>query len=110
VGINAFGPFLHDQPDVGSYADHIRHAVELVGAGHVALGPDFMEDVAATVDPVLTGALVDVTRLPVVDGIRRPADFATLSPLLVKRLGDEVARAVAHDTLAGFLARALPGH
>jgi membrane dipeptidase len=109
VGINAFGPFLHDQPDVGSYLDHIEHAVELVGAGHVALGPDFMEDVAATVDPVLTGALVDVTRLPVVDGIRRPADFATLGPLLVSRLGDDLARAVAHDTLAGFLAGALPG-
>jgi membrane dipeptidase len=118
VGINAFGPFLHDHPDVKSYLDHIEHAVKLVGAGHVALGPDFMEDVAATVDPVLSGALVDVTHLPVVDGIRRPADFATLGPLLVKRLGDEAARAVAHDTLAGFmagslpdpLARATPGH
>jgi hypothetical protein len=68
-----------------------------------------MEDVAATVDPVLTGALVDVTRLPVLDGLRRPADFAALGPLLVDRLGDDVARAVAHDTLAGFVAEALPG-
>jgi membrane dipeptidase len=109
VGINAFGPFLHDEPDVGSYLDHIEHAVELVGADHVALGPDFMEDVAATVDPVLTGALVDVTRLPVLDGLRRPADFAALGPLLVDRLGDDVARAVAHDTLAGFVAEGLPG-
>ncbi|GAB2963340.1 dipeptidase [Amycolatopsis acidiphila] len=108
VGINAFGPFLRDRPDIGSYVDHVEHAVGLVGAGHVALGPDFMEDVTATVDPVLTGALVDLADLPVVDGLRRPADFATLGPLLLNRLGDEAARAVAHDTLAAFLAKALP--
>ncbi|TKG60801.1 dipeptidase [Prauserella endophytica] len=108
VGINAFGPFLYDQPELRHYVDHAAHAVELVGAGHVALGPDFMDDVARTVDPILQGALVDVAALPVVKDLRRPADLAKLGPLLMDRLGKRDALAVAAGTLIDFLGRALP--
>ena len=108
VAINAFGPFLSASPDVHSYVDHVAHAVQLVGAEHVALGPDFIDDVAATVDPIFTGLLVDPTALPVVKELRRPADLAGLGPLLVERLGAESARQVASSTVLDFLTEALP--
>nr|WP_281168822.1 membrane dipeptidase [Thermocrispum municipale] len=108
VGINAFGPFLHDKPELRHYVNHVAHAVELVGSEHVALGPDFLDDVARAVDPILQGALVDLTALPLVEGLRRPADLATLGPLLVDRLGERDAYAVASRTLIDFLGQALP--
>jgi membrane dipeptidase len=108
VAINAFGPFLSPAPDAHSYVDHVAYASQLVGADHVALGPDFIDDVAAIVDPIFTGLLVDPTALPVVKDLRRPADLAELGPLLVERLGAEVARQVASVTMVDFLTAALP--
>jgi membrane dipeptidase len=108
VAINAFGPFLSPVPDAHSYVDHVAHAVQLVGPDHVALGPDFIDDVAATVDPIFAGLLVDPTALPVVKDLRRPADLAELGPLLVERLGAEIARQVASITMLDFLTAALP--
>lgn len=107
VALNAFGPFLHDDPEVGHYVDHVAHAVGLVGADHVALGPDFIDDVTATVDPVFGGILVDPTDLPLLEGLRRPADLHALGPALVDRLGERDARAVAGGTMVDFLGRAL---
>ncbi|MER8162517.1 membrane dipeptidase [Streptomyces sp. NPDC094472] len=109
VAMNAFGGFLHPKPERHHYVDHIAHAVALVGAEHVALGPDFMDDVASTVDPILGGILLDQSELPVVDGLRRPADLRGLGPALVDRLGEADARAVAAGTLTAFLRRALAG-
>jgi membrane dipeptidase len=108
VAINAFGPFLSSAPDTHAYVDHLAHAVQLVGPGHVALGPDFIDDVAATVDPIFTKLLVDLTSLPVVKDLRRPSDLAGLGPVLVERLGAETARRVASQTMLDFLAAALP--
>jgi membrane dipeptidase len=108
VGLNAFGPFLHGTPEVRHYVDHVAHAVDLVGADHVALGPDFIEDVTTTVDPIFRGLLVDSSEIPVLDGLRRPADLCGLGPLLTARLGEQAARAVAAGTLTDFLGRALP--
>jgi membrane dipeptidase len=108
VAINAFGPFLSPAPDAHSYVDHVAYASQLVGADHVALGPDFIDDVAAIVDPIFTGLLVDPTALPVVKDLRRPADLAELGPLLVERLGAEVARQVASVTMLDFLTASLP--
>jgi membrane dipeptidase len=107
VAINAFGPFLSPAPDVHSYIDHVAHAVQLVGPAHVAIGPDFIDDVAATVDPIFTGLLVDPTALPVVKDLRRPADLAGLGPLLVERLSAQTARQVASVTMLDFLTAAL---
>ncbi len=108
VALNAFGPFLSAAPDVHAYLDHVVHAVDLVGAGHVALGPDFIADVAATVDPIFTGLLVDPAALPVVPGLQRPADLAGLGSLLVERLGRNAAEQVASRTLVDALTSALP--
>jgi membrane dipeptidase len=108
VALNAFGPFLSPEPDVLSYVDHIVHAVQLVGADHVGLGPDFIDDVAATVDPIFTGLLVNPTSLPVVKDLRQPADLVGLGPIMIERLGAEIARQVASKTMLDFLTLALP--
>lgn len=107
VGLNAFGPFLGDDPRVETYLDHVEHAVALVGAGHVVLGPDFIADVASIVDPIFAGILVDPDRLPAVPGLRGPADLCELPALLVDRLGSERAEQVLFGTLHHFLRRLL---
>jgi membrane dipeptidase len=107
IAINAFGPFLSPAPDVHSYVDHVAHAVELVGAGNVALGPDFIDDVARTVDPIFTGLLVDPTALPVVKDLSRPTDLTGLGPILEQRLGAQAAKQVSSRTMLDFLTKAL---
>ncbi|NIA25694.1 MAG: thermostable dipeptidase [Gammaproteobacteria bacterium] len=108
VGLNAFGPFLADDPALAHYVDHIEHAVKLVGAEHVALGPDFIEDLINTVDPVLGKALVNLEDLSILEDMARPADLAGLGPLLIDRLGESDARAVASETMISLLERLLP--
>lgn len=108
VALNAFGPFLHDRPTIHHYIDHLQHAVSLVGADHVALGPDFVEDVAKVIDPVTSGMLVDVDNLPIIQSLSRPSDLARLTSLIRDRLGEHAARQVAFDTPARFLGDALP--
>ena len=108
VGLNAFGPFLADVPALTHYVDHIEHAVKLVGAEHVALGPDFIEDLINTVDPVFGKALVDLEDLSILQDMARPAHLAGLGPVLVDRLGELGARAVASGTMISTLERLLP--
>ena len=64
IGLNGFGPFLAEDAVVDDYVTHISHAVEVVGADHVGLGLDFVDDLFATMDPVLGGALVDPRDCP----------------------------------------------
>ncbi|WP_037078539.1 dipeptidase [Pseudonocardia spinosispora] len=101
VAINAFGPFLADSPTIGHFVDHVEHAVGLVGAGHVALGPDFFQDIAERTDPITTGLLTGHS--PGVPGLSRPADLAGIEHLLGERLGTEQASLVASGTLLRFL-------
>lgn len=108
VALNGFGPFLADEPTLDAYVDHAAHAVSLVGAGHVALGLDFMRDLMGTVDPILGAALVDLDELPWVPELQRPADLALLGPRLVERLGREAAEQVAARTMIEVLAGLLP--
>jgi membrane dipeptidase len=108
VAINSFGPFLGEEPDLQTYIDHVEHAVNLVGAHHVALGLDFMADVSRIVDPVLTGALMNAADLPVLPDLARPADLAGLGDAMCVRLGPERAAQVAHQTMTDFLLKALP--
>ena len=108
VSLNAFGAFLADDPKVDDYVAHIVHSVDLVGPDHVALGPDFIEDLLRVVDPVLSGALVDLDDLPIVDGMARPGDLAELGPRLVERLGESAARKVAAESMIDVLAALLP--
>lgn len=108
VALNAFGPFLSDDPYVDSLVQHARHAVSLLGASHVALGMDFMVDLMRQVDPILGGALVRIDDIPFPEGLRRPADLALVSERLEADLGREVAADVASGTLRRQLTRLLP--
>ena len=90
------------------YVRHVRHAVDVVGADHVGLGLDFVEDLFAQMDPIVGGVLLEPDELGTIDGLERPADLAALGPVLVQRLGEERARAVASGTLVAGLRRLLP--
>jgi membrane dipeptidase len=108
VGINAFGPFLAEEdPSYRSYADHVEHALAVLGPNLVGFGADFIDDVAEVVDPVFTGLLVDQTAIPITRGLQRPADFPQVVAELQSRLGDEQARRVAGQNLIDFLTRQL---
>jgi membrane dipeptidase len=104
VSINAFGPFLTDgKPTVESFVDHIEHAISIVGPDRVGLGTDFIDDVAAVVDPVFTGLLVDREEIPVTAGLQRPADFPNLAAAVEARLGPENAAKVLGTNLIDFV-------
>ncbi|MCU1668352.1 MAG: dipeptidase Metallo peptidase family [Blastococcus sp.] len=108
VGINSFGPFLAEQPTLADFVEHIAHACAVAGAEHVGLGPDFMLDLCETMDPNLGGTLVDLSTLPWVAELVRPADLARLGPAVVERLGEEAARAVMAGTIVDTLVELLP--
>ena len=92
VGVNAQRQFLGGT-HLDSLADHIVHAVRVVGADHVALGLD-MEEI---VERVLPPELRDVRDLP------------KLTELLLERgLSEETVRLVYGGTAFRFFARVLP--
>jgi membrane dipeptidase len=108
IGINAFGGFLAPRDaTLDDFVRHVRHAVDVVGADHVGLGLDFVEDLFVTMDPVLGGVLLPAD-LPTVPGLQRPADLAALGPRLIAALGDADARRVASTTMVERLAEILP--
>lgn len=108
VALNAFGPFLADNPEVKDLVRHVRHAMNLVGASNVALGMDFMYDLMRQVDPILGGALVSIDEIPFPEGLRRPADLAQVASLMVNELGAEDAAWICGRTLSDHLCRLLP--
>jgi membrane dipeptidase len=108
VGLNAFGGFLAaDGATVDDYVRHIAHAVAVVGADHVGLGLDFVDDLFTVMDPILGGVLLPAD-LPTVPGLQRPADLAALGPRLVAALGESDARRVAAGTMIARLEELLP--
>jgi membrane dipeptidase len=108
VALNAFGPFLADDPSVDSLVDHAEHAMAILGAERVALGMDFMYDLMRQVDPILGGALVSIDDIPFPEGLRRPADIAGVSARLVERLGSDAGGQIAGGTMRSHLTRLLP--
>jgi len=108
VAINAFGPFLagHD-PGIEHFADHVEHAISIVGPDRVGLGPDFIVDVQEIVDTPFTGVLVDWTDIPQTAGLQRPADFVALAETLQDRLGAELAGKVMGLNLIDFISNRL---
>lgn len=108
IGMNAFGGFLAERDaSVDDFIRHIRHAVDTVGAAHVGLGMDFVEDIFAVMDVVLGGALLPAD-LPTVPGLQRPADLAGLGRRMTDALGADTARAVAAGTMIDRLTELLP--
>jgi membrane dipeptidase len=69
----------------------------------VGLGTDFIDDVAAVVDPVFTGLLVDQQQIPATVGLQRPADFPGLAAAVEARLGPELATKLLATNLIDFV-------
>jgi membrane dipeptidase len=104
VAVNAFGPFLTEgTPTVESFVDHLEHAISILGPDRVGLGTDFIDDVAAVVDPVFTGLLVDQQQIPATVGLQRPADFPRLAAAVESRLGPELATKLLATNLIDFV-------
>lgn len=108
VALNAFAPFLSDTASSADFIRHIQHAIAILGVDRVALGLDFMADLMPIVDPILGGALIDVTSIPLLEDVRRPSDLAGLGHLLVDALGAQDAAWVGSRTLRLRLKELLP--
>lgn len=110
VAINAFGAFVSDTaPTIEGFVDHIEHAAAIAGEDRVAIGADFIEDLIATVDPILgRQLLVDPTELSFIDDLKAPPDYANLSSSLIKRFGADRAARFASANMLGFFRANLP--
>lgn len=93
MGINFYGEFVADPPTLAAVVDHIRHAVEVAGEDHVALGPDYVWDYFEITDP-RGMADPEFTRwMP--PGLRRPEELPALLDLVVDAVGPGIAGKVA---------------
>jgi membrane dipeptidase len=107
--MNAYGGFVGDDgPTIGSFVEHIAHAIDIVGVDRVGLGLDFVEDIFEQMDPIVSGVLLEPGQLGTIDGLQRPADLAGLGPRLVDRLGAAAAARVSSGTMVEGLGRLLP--
>lgn len=97
VGINFFPDFI-DPEDHGldRLIDHIEHAVEVAGAEHVGLGPDFVREYFCMVGDIDGGVMpsgVPVTAT--IEGLASVDDLPVLTAGLQRRgFDDEVIRGV----------------
>lgn len=110
VAVNAFGAFVSEAaPTLDGFVDHIAHAAAVAGEDRVAIGADFIEDVIATVDPVLgRQLLVDPADLSFIDDLKAPAHYANLSARLVERFGAGRAARFASANMLDFFRASLP--
>jgi membrane dipeptidase len=88
VCVNFFAPFLHSsEHTLDRLVDHITHITEVVGTGHVGLGPDFVKEVLADITPpgcerVSSGSGVTPAYIP---GLAGPAGLPLVTEALVAR-------------------------
>ena len=110
VAVNAFGAFVSDEaPTLDGFVDHLVHAAAVAGEDRVAIGADFIEDVIATVDPVLgRQLLVDPADLSFIDDLKAPPHYANLSARLVERFGAGRATRFASANMLDFFRASLP--
>jgi membrane dipeptidase len=105
----ATGP---DAPTIERVADHAIHAIELIGAGAVGLGADFIKQVADSgaiavpPDALLPdGLALDAT----IDGLAGPADYPALLDALARRgVPEPDVAAVAGESFLRLLRAGLP--
>ena len=119
-----YGGFLAARDaTVDDFVRHMRHAVDVIGADHVGLGLDFVEDLFALMDPVLGGAPAagrpaHGARAPAAGGpgragtVRWSRRWAPRSPARSRRapMIDRLARAAADDRDGGRRAGHRCGH
>jgi len=102
VGINAVNAFLHgDEPDVGTLADHVEHAVEVAGPDHVGLGFDFYDYNLEYMSPAEREYMIDVATPEGLDG---DADAGAVTAALLDRGldPDDVRGVLKHNFVRVF--------
>jgi membrane dipeptidase len=112
VGIFALAPFMDRVTwSLESYLEHLRRAVDLLGASHVALGGDFVQQIARAglvhipAKMVPKGMTLDQ---PIV-GLAGPADYQALLGTLEDAGFDPGAiESISYKSLASFLRQQLP--
>ncbi len=104
VSVNAFGSFVaQENPSIDVFVDHLEHVAAIAGDDKAAIGADFILDLVRIVDPILgRQILVDVESLLVIDDLKAPADFASLSQRLLQRCGPERASRFAATNMINF--------
>ena len=110
VAINAFGAFVStSNPTIDGFADHLEHAVAVIGGHRVAIGADFIDDLFRMVDPVLgRQLLVDPDNLSMIADFKAPSDYPNLADRLVPRFGSELALGIASENMLDFFRANLP--
>jgi membrane dipeptidase len=82
-------------PTLERFLDHIDHAVAVMGAGHVGLGADFMEQIVASgAEPAVQAtSLMPEGRsfAEAIPGLAGPLDYPALTDALAGRGHDESA-------------------
>lgn len=111
VALNCFAPYVHEtEYTVERLCDHLEYLVERIGADHVGLGPDFMQQLLAELTPPareshLVGGVDIRCTIP---GLEGPLGL----PLITEELGrrgwaEGDIRAVLGESIRGFLRREL---
>ena len=109
-------PFVIDpeRPTLERVLDHVDHAVEVMGVEHVAIGGDFIKQVADVLGlrPSRDGpGPADDGTSPwlAVEDVDAPGGYQRLLAALARRgYGEQDVRAIASGNLLAFLRRALP--
>ncbi|MDQ3963787.1 MAG: dipeptidase [Actinomycetota bacterium] len=111
IGLNFFPLFIDDEnATLDRLIDHIEHVASIAGIDHVGLGPDFIKEIADTIDIQIQ----DIDLGQVVDGTSgTPHDFPVVADALAKRGLDEqdVAKIMGQNFLRVFRAEiGVPGN
>lgn len=97
VGINFFPDFIDPQDfGIDRLVDHIEHAVEVAGAEHVGLGPDFVREYFCMVGELDGGVMPSgVPHTATIEGLESVADLPNLTTALQRRgFDDDVVRGI----------------
>ncbi|HEV3472480.1 MAG TPA: dipeptidase [Actinomycetota bacterium] len=104
VGVNFFPLFIDaENATLDRLIDHIEHVATVAGIDHVGLGPDFIKEIANTIDIHFPGIDLD----QVVEGTTgTPDDFPIVADALAKRgLDDQdIAKIMGQNFLRVFRA------
>jgi membrane dipeptidase len=101
-------PLVVGADTLDRFVDHVEHAAAVMGVDHVALGGDFLEQIARTLG--IEDEVVDGVRAgAVIDGLTGPQDYPRLGAALRDRgWGDEDVAALLGANLVRVLRAVLP--
>ncbi len=99
IGVNFFPLFIDPSaPTVDRLIDHVEHVASIAGIDHVGLGPDFIKEIADTIESEFQG--IDIGQ--VLEGtVGGPADFLLVAEGLARRgfSNEDVAKVMGQNFL-----------